>query len=1062
MPPELRGVGFAPLPPSFPATKSKRNLNPLRGSTPDARIARRMKAAGQSPRDPRRPIGGKPRSSQGRFLVERCGGAKATSNPGTPPRLNLRRPIRVGAWNVLTLSEGSYLPVLSSELARLGVAVAALSETRLPYRGETSVGGYTYYWSGAPNGHRVNGVAVAVADQLVPLIGGVTPVSERILRLRITHSLGTISLVAVYAPHGGRPVAEKEAFYAELDSVVNAVPKGDTLIVLGDFNATTGTSRADYEACVGPHGSGARDESSLFMLDFAKSRGLRIAGSWFQRSDPRRYTWYQRGTSLRKEIDHVLVDGRWSLLQNCRVFRSANLFSTDHRLLVATLRLRLRTPRRAAPGQQRPDVARLGDPGVAQEFASKLGEALNGLDATADSQTLWDGFKRSVLDAAGASIPRKPRGKRAEVSPETADLIEESRRARLEGKAELFRALNRDAIRALRADKESRVRELCGTVESHLSTSDSRPAYRAIRTLRASGSNAKSPTIRAADGTILAEEEAVKARWAEYFEELFRVDPPSRELPAHDVTPLSADPPISCDPPTLEEVRKGLGQLRDGKAPGVCGVYAEMLKAGGETALLWLHTLICSIWSSGDVPLDWKRGIIVPIWKGKGDTRECGNYRGVTLLSVPGKVFARVLLNRVRDQLLAHQRPEQSGFTPKRSTVDRILALRVLTERFQEFDRGLFAAYIDFKKAFDSVDRATLWRVLGLRGIPTHLVHLISTLYSGTEGAVKCGGAVSDAFPVNAGVRQGCVLAPSLFSTCMDWIMERVVGGTGCGVSFGNVRITDLDFADDAVVFAETIGLLVGALERLSEEAGPLGLRVSWLKTKAQVFGDLLDKAVQSISVQGESVEIVEGFTYLGSVVHRSTSCKAEVNRRIAKARGAMNSLNKTVWRSRHLSRGTKVRVFRSLVMSVLLYSCEAWTLTADLRQRLDSFLTSSLRRIFGYRWQDHVSNQEVLDRAGMGRVSCLIRERQLRFYGHVVRFPEEDPAYRILLARDPLGWGRPTGRPRASWLRQLGVHMEGWAMGPAQARTIARRKPDQWRKRVDAAKCRRGTCSHT
>ena len=99
---------------------------------------------------------------------------------------------------------------------------------------------------------------------------------------------------------------------------------------------------------------------------------------------------------------------------------------------------------------------------------------------------------------------------------------------------------------------------------------------------------------------------------------------------------------------------------------------------------------------------------------------------------------------------------------------------------------------------------------------------------------MKCWGDVSDAFPVDAGVRQGCVLAPSLFSACMDWIMGRVVGGAGRGVSFGDVRITDLDFADDAVVFAETLEILTGALERLSEEAEPLGLRVSWLKTKVQ------------------------------------------------------------------------------------------------------------------------------------------------------------------------------------------------------------------------------------
>ena len=409
--------------------------------------------------------------------------------------------------------------------------------------------------------------------------------------------------------------------------LVDAVPKGDTLIVLGDFNATTGTSRDDYEACVGPHGSGARDESSLFMLDFAKSRGLRIAGSWFQRSDSRRFTWYQRGTSVRKEIDHVLVDGRWSLLQNCRVFQSAQLFNADHRLLIATLKLRLRAPRRPTPSQKRLDVGRLGDPVIAQGFASRLEETLGGLDALADPQTLWEGFKRCTIDAAEASIPEKPRRSKDGVSPETAEIIEASRRARLDGKSELFRSLNREAIRALRADKEARVREICGAVESHLGTSDSRPAYSAIRTLRAAGPSVRSFTVLAADGEVV-EGEPARGRMAEHFGGVYRLDPPSCELSTEGVGILGADPPVSSDPPTLEEVRKGLGQLKDGKAPGVCGVYAEMLKAGGDAAILWLHTLICSVWNTGVVPPDWKKGIIVPIWKGKGDARECDNYRG--------------------------------------------------------------------------------------------------------------------------------------------------------------------------------------------------------------------------------------------------------------------------------------------------------------------------------------------------------------------------------------------------------------------------------------------------
>ena len=95
-----------------------------------------------------------------------------------------------------------------------------------------------------------------------------------------------------------------------------------------------------------------------------------------------------------------------------------------------------------------------------------------------------------------------------------------------------------------------------------------------------------------------------------------------------------------------------------------------------------------------------------------------------------------------------------------------------------------------------------LWRILGLRWVPPKLIDLTSELYSGTESAVRCGGTISDLFPVVTGVRQGCVLAPTLFSTCMDCIVGRISERSSCGASFGNVKISDLDFADDAVIFA--------------------------------------------------------------------------------------------------------------------------------------------------------------------------------------------------------------------------------------------------------------------
>ena len=163
----------------------------------------------------------------------------------------------------------------------------------------------------------------------------------------------------------------KDAFDATLESVVYQCPRGDTLPVLRDFNASTGTDRDGYETCVGPHGPGTMNQNSTKFLDFARSHGLRVAGSWFQRPQAHRWTWYSNAVSVAKEIDHVLIDGRWRMIQNCRVYRSAHFLNTDHRLVVTTLKLHLKS-RRMVPSQTRLDVGKLKDERVAEEFMNRL------------------------------------------------------------------------------------------------------------------------------------------------------------------------------------------------------------------------------------------------------------------------------------------------------------------------------------------------------------------------------------------------------------------------------------------------------------------------------------------------------------------------------------------------------------------------------------------------------------------------------------------------------------------------------------------------------------------
>jgi len=189
------------------------------------------------------------------------------------------------------------------------------------------------------------------------------------------------------------------------------------------------------------------------------------------------------------------------------------------------------------------------------------------------------------------------------------------------------------------------------------------------------------------------------------------------------------------------------------------------------------------------------------LYKGKRSQSECSSYRPIFLLSVSGKVFAHILLARIQPLLDKCRRPQQSSFTPGRSTMDAILALRFLAELHRNFSRQLHVAYIDIKSTFDSVDRVALWKALRGSGMPPFLLQLIRDLHTGTTARVRTLQGMSGVFYTRSGVRQGCILAPALFCCAIDWLMRHC---SGCfGVDVGNFHLTDINYADDAVLFTD-------------------------------------------------------------------------------------------------------------------------------------------------------------------------------------------------------------------------------------------------------------------
>ena len=185
-------------------------------------------------------------------------------------------------------------------------------------------------------------------------------------------------------------------------------------------------------------------------------------------------------------------------------------------------------------------------------------------------------------------------------------------------------------------------------------------------------------------------------------------------------------------PPNLQETQKAIKQLSSGKAPGIDAIPAEVYKSCGDLLQAKLVSIFQSAWKHGALPQDFKDASIVHLYKRKGNRQSCDNHRGISLLSIAGKILARVLLNRLIHHLEQGLLPEsQCGFRAGRGTADMIFAARQLQEKCQEQNVDLYTTFVDLTKAFDTVSRDGLWKIMAKYSCPNHFITIIQQFHDG-------------------------------------------------------------------------------------------------------------------------------------------------------------------------------------------------------------------------------------------------------------------------------------------------------------------------------------------
>ena len=244
----------------------------------------------------------------------------------------------------------------------------------------------------------------------------------------------------------------------------------------------------------------------------------------------------------------------------------------------------------------------------------------------------------------------------------------------------------------------------------------------------------------------------------------------------------------------------------------------EFLKNGTNSLIEYLHNLFNKIFELGYFPERWAEGHIIPIFK-KGDKNEASNYRGITLLSTIGKLFTRILNNRLNDwsEEDSIYVEAQEGFRRGMGTSDNIFVLNNLITHCLNNNDHLYCAFVDFTKAFDFVVRDILWFKLIRLGVGGRMLNIIKSIYSCVKSRVKHDNTLSELFTCNIGVRQGECLSPFLFAMYVnDLEAELAIKGVA-GIDIGIININILFYADDIILFGKNPEDLQNALNVLEE-----------------------------------------------------------------------------------------------------------------------------------------------------------------------------------------------------------------------------------------------------
>lgn len=374
---------------------------------------------------------------------------------------------------------------------------------------------------------------------------------------------------------------------------------------------------------------------------------------------------------------------------------------------------------------------------------------------------------------------------------------------------------------------------------------------------------------------------------------------------------------------TTSEIRFILNKAKLNKAPGEDRVPYEFFKNAPVELLNELAKNYNILYNNTEADDTFFLSVIYPIFK-KGNPNLASNYRGISFMNCVAKIMMGILNERLyawseRNSIITEY---QAGFRKGYSTVDNIYNLAAIVNIKLNQKKKVYAFFIDFKAAFDKVSRKSLMYKLHALGVSTKMVYFLEKIYSTTQSTVWNGTELSEPFETIAGLKQGCLMSPLLFSLYINDLHEHLGGG----IFIDDLNIRLLLYADDIVLLAEDIEVLQKMIKKLENYCELWSLEVNLTKSKIMVYrnGGKTSKN-EKWYFKEEEIEIVNEYNYLGMILTPKMVFTKHVQKRLNAAKSSINATWSSFLNKPDICIKTKYHIFSAVSRAIQSYGAQVW-----------------------------------------------------------------------------------------------------------------------------------------